>query len=342
VSQETPVNGAGARGRLPARGLVSHRARAGARRGAAIVLLLAALGTLAASAAKSPAPNAANDPHASTSPSNPPNKSLTAASSPGIRVAGKKYETQHLATVDSLIPSGPLGESIRRGRAILWATRDSLAGHVGNSLRCVSCHLDGGMRASSGPWVGVAASFPQYNARAGRVILIADRINECLRRSMNGTPLALDSRDMRDLESAFAFMSNGVPQGTKSAWLGLRKLEPQAGDGHAGEALFAAKCARCHGASGQGTAPYPPLWGERSFAIGAGMARLNTMAAFIRWNMPFDTPGTLGEKQAFDIAAFVLSHARPDTPNKESDWPKGDAPPDCPYRATLISSRSTH
>ncbi|HEX5970635.1 MAG TPA: hypothetical protein VFY85_01845, partial [Gemmatimonadaceae bacterium] len=31
--------------------------------------------------------------------------------------------------------------SIRRGHALLIATRDSLPGHVGNNLRCTSCHL---------------------------------------------------------------------------------------------------------------------------------------------------------------------------------------------------------
>ena len=47
---------------------------------------------------------------------------------------------------DSLIRDGPLGAAIRRGRALLVATRDSLPGHVGNQLRCVSCHLDEGRR----------------------------------------------------------------------------------------------------------------------------------------------------------------------------------------------------
>jgi len=85
---------------------------------------------------------------------------------------------------DSLIPTGALGASIRRGRAIVVATRDSLPGHVSNRLACTNCHRDAGTRAGSGPWVGAFASFPQYNARAGRVIRIEDRVNECLRRSL--------------------------------------------------------------------------------------------------------------------------------------------------------------
>ena len=50
--------------------------------------------------------------------------------------------TAHAAPADSEIPAGPLGAAIRRGQALLLATRDSLPGHVGNALRCVSCHLD--------------------------------------------------------------------------------------------------------------------------------------------------------------------------------------------------------
>ena len=92
---------------------------------------------------------------------------------------------------DSLIPDGPLGASIRRGRGLLAATRDSLPAHVGNGLRCVSCHLDGGRR-QSGSWVGVFARYPQYRPRSATVETIEYRVNDCFRRSMNGTALPSD------------------------------------------------------------------------------------------------------------------------------------------------------
>jgi thiosulfate dehydrogenase len=232
---------------------------------------------------------------------------------------------------DSLIPAGALGASIRRGRAILSGARDSLRGHVGNRLSCTNCHRENGTRASSGPWVGSFASFPQYNARAGRVIRIEDRVNECLRRSMNGTPLASDGRDMNDIVAYMAFLSTGVPHGPRAPWLGYKRLAPRKGDAGAGATLFTDACARCHGPTGAGTSLAPPLWGPQSFAIGAGMARINTAAAFIRWNMPFDRPGLLTDQQAYDVAAFLLSHPRPDTPRKELDWPNGDPPEDAAY-----------
>ena len=232
---------------------------------------------------------------------------------------------------DSLIPGGPLGASVRRGRAILLATRDSLPDHVGNKLACTSCHLDAGTRASSGPWVGSFASFPQYNARAGRVIRIEDRVNECLRRSLAGAPLPENDRNMTDVVAYLAFLSRGVPSGTHSAWLGYRRLKPRVPDAAVGESVFTAMCVRCHGASGEGTVAAPPLWGPQSFAIGAGMARIPVAAAFIRWNMPQDQAGTLSDQQAYDVAAFVLAHPRPDTPGKERDWPNGDPPGDAAY-----------
>src|SRR2546423_7372842 len=112
--------------------------------------------------------------------------------------------------VDSLIPSGPLGVAIRRGRALLVATAESLPAHVGNRLRCVSCHLDGGRRAS-GSWVGVFARYPQYRARSATVETLQYRVNDCFQRSMNGQPLATDGADMRDIVAYLWFLSRDVP-----------------------------------------------------------------------------------------------------------------------------------
>jgi thiosulfate dehydrogenase len=95
--------------------------------------------------------------------------------------------------------------------------------------------------------------------------------------------------------------------------------------------VFTSECARCHGSDGAGTDLAPPLWGEKSFTIGAGMGRVRTAAAFIKFNMPYDRPGSLSEQQAFDVAAYITSRPRPDFVRKENDWPNGDHPPDVPY-----------
>ncbi len=253
--------------------------------------------------------------------------------------AGHAAQTGLRGPPDSLIPDGLLGAAIRRGRSLLMATRESLPAHVGNNLRCVSCHLDAGRR-QSGSWVGVYARYPQFRARSATVETIEYRVNDCFRRSMNGAPLATDGPDMRDIVVYLWFLSRGVPiappappapPAPSQGGDRLRKWAGLKSDTLAGAAVFASACAKCHGPDGQGTGIAPPVWGPKSYNIGAGMARVRTAAAFIKDNMPFDQPGTLSDQQAFDVAAYVDSRPRPDFPDKINDWPSGDAPPDVAY-----------
>jgi len=235
------------------------------------------------------------------------------------------------AAADSVIPAGPYGDAVRRGRALLVATHDSLPSHVGNKLRCTSCHLDAGRR-ETGSWIGAFARYPQYRARSGTVETIEDRVNDCFRRSMNGTALDSAGPDMRDIVAYLAFLSRGVSVSPSSAPNArLQKWAAFTADTAAGSRVFAASCAKCHGAVGEGTAGAPPLWGPESYNVGAGMSRARTAAEFISRNMPFDVPGTLSDSQAFNVAAYVNAHPRPDYRGKENDWPNGDPPPDVAY-----------
>ncbi len=232
---------------------------------------------------------------------------------------------------DSLMPSGPLGESIRRGKAILAATKDSLPEHVGNRLRCFSCHLADGTKPGFLTLIGVYSRFPQYRPRNALVNLVEDRINDCFERSLNGTALPRDGRAMRDIIAYFAWLSRGVPPPGEVPGVGLPAMTASAGDTARGRGIFERDCTRCHGTDGLGTPIGPPLWGPESFSIGAGMARLRTAAAFIRDNMPNDRVVVLDDQQAFDVAAYVVSRPRPDFSRKAEDWPRGDPPPDVAY-----------
>jgi thiosulfate dehydrogenase len=163
------------------------------------------------------------------------------------------------------------------------------------------------------------------------VSLLEDRINDCFERSMNGKALDPSAGAMRDIVAYMAFLSRGIPVGASIPGQGLPKLAVTRGDSSRGRAFYRATCVRCHGDDGQGTPVAPPLWGTQSFNIGAGMARVRTAAAFIRYNMPFDRPGTLSDQEAFDIALYLTSQPRPDFAGKENDWPNGDPPPDVAY-----------
>ena len=231
---------------------------------------------------------------------------------------------------DSLIPAGPYGDAVRRGRALLGATRDSLPSHVGNRLRCTSCHLDDG-RQESGTWIGVFARYPQYRARSGIVETIEYRVNDCFRRSMNGAGLDPAGADMRDIVTYLAFLSRGVDVAPPAPSTRLQRWAAFTADTAAGARVFAVSCAKCHGVAGEGTPAAPPVWGPQSYNIGAGMSRVRTAAEFISRNMPFDAPGTLSDSQAFNVAAYVNARPRPDYRGKENDWPHGDPPPDVAY-----------
>jgi thiosulfate dehydrogenase len=233
-----------------------------------------------------------------------------------------------------VLPEGsdPFAVEVRRGRAILEATRDSLPRHVGNALRCTSCHLEGGGREVLG-WRGAYARFPQYRGRSASVQTVEDRVNDCLLRSLNGAPLPADAAPMKAIVAYLAWLSEGVPV-TPSKGMGklTAGFDSLRADTVRGKALFETACAACHGADGNGTVLATPVWGSRSYNIGAGMARHRTAAAFIRANMPNNAPGTLSAQEAMDVAGYVDTRPRPDFAGKSNDWPRGGAPDDAPYQ----------
>jgi thiosulfate dehydrogenase len=232
---------------------------------------------------------------------------------------------------ESEITDSTLLASVRRGKALLAFTRDSLPNHVGNRLQCVYCHPDNGTRPNAMPWVGVYARFPQYRSRVGGIQIIEDRINDCFQRSMNGKALVPESRDMRDIIAYMAFLSSGYPVFANVNGQSTPPVKPLEGDTARGAITFAAKCSVCHGANGAGTDVFPALWGDGSYNIGAGMARVITAARFIKVAMPQTAPGTLTDQEAYDLATYINTRPRPDFPGKELDWPNGDPPPDVAY-----------
>lgn len=214
-----------------------------------------------------------------------------------------------------------------RGLALMTNFRDSLPTYSGNALRCVSCHLDNGLRATAMSWQGTAGRYPRYRARPGYEESLARRVNECIARSLAGRMLHEDGRDMRDMLAYIETLRDSArPPVVDSVKL--------VGVARRGRVAYASTCARCHGVRGEGTPTAPAAWGVNSYSIGAGMSRQFTLATFLKHNMPFDHAVVLSSQQAADIAAFVLTQPRQNHPGKERDWPKGDAPVDVAYPTT--------
>ncbi|MEP6935117.1 MAG: c-type cytochrome, partial [Nitrospirota bacterium] len=161
---------------------------------------------------------------------------------------------------------------------------------------------------------------------------LADRVNECFERSLNGRALPSDSSKLQAVVAYITWLSGGIPSGATLPWRGLQFIDSRRPlDPTNGKNVFADKCAFCHGSDGLGTMAAPPVWGPQSYTIGAGMARVSVAAAFIKANMPRSWGWSLSDDDAYDVAAYINAHPRPDFTGKVNDWPNGGKPSDAPY-----------
>jgi len=228
------------------------------------------------------------------------------------------------------LPGGPQTDLVRYGGDIIRDTArhigksatDPAKRYAGNNLACSHCHIDSGLKPFGIPLVSTFATFPMMVDE--HVMSLAQRINGCMTRSMNGKPLPMDGREMEALVAYLQFIGRRTPQGVRVAGMGLPPLRnaARAPDPVQGEKVYASHCARCHKDNGQGEplmAPgigyeIPPLWGDDSFNSAAGMSRIETAAAFVHANMPIGASyrePILTEQEAWDVAAFFTSKRRP-------------------------------
>lgn len=223
---------------------------------------------------------------------------------------------------ESAMPvNGPNGAMIALGEKIFMNTPTYASRYVGNRLSCGSCHLDRGRSPTSAPVWAAVPVFPMYRKKNGKVNTLQMRIQGCFIYSENGKAPPPDGRTLIALTSYMHWLATGLPIGVKPKALGYPKLaKPTHGfDRLRGQAVYASHCALCHGGNGQGRMVdgdevFPPLWGPDSFNWGAGMHSVAKAAAFIKHNMPFSVANSLSDQQAWDVAAWVDSHPRPQDP----------------------------
>lgn len=215
---------------------------------------------------------------------------------------------------------------------------------AGNMLTCQSCHLEAGTRAGSGSFVGVANRFPQFRGRENKIGTLAERIDGCMERSMNGKKIPHETLEMKAMLAYMEWLSEEVPEEKEAYYKGYAKIElPEiAADPLKGKLVYEQHCQSCHMGDGQGQRAgeglyvYPPLWGENSYNHGAGMHRVITAAEFVKSNMPYllaykDKP-VLTDQEAYHVAAYINSFPRPQKSNPEADFPdKKLKPVSTPY-----------
>ena len=98
-------------------------------------------------------------------------------------------------------------------------------------------------------------------------------------------------------------------------------LPPGSGTARSGAPIYAAQCASCHGAEGQGTAAGAALVGRRpddAFTFGSQPTSENqktvgsywpyatTLYDYINRTMPFNRPGSLSADEVYGVVAWLL------------------------------------
>ncbi len=219
------------------------------------------------------------------------------------------------------LPGGKFGEMVQLGASIFHDTATHAGEFVGNDLRCSNCHLDRGRLPNAAPLWAAVVNFPTYRSKNGHVNTFAERLQGCFQYSMNGKAPPLGDKVLVALESYAFFLAKGAPTGVSLPGRGYPKLaKPARLDIARGEQVYAAKCALCHAAGGEGQATpdghvvFPPLWGPRSYNWGAGMSSITNAAGFIKANMPLSQGNTLSDEDSWAVAAYIDSRERPQDP----------------------------
>jgi cytochrome c len=91
---------------------------------------------------------------------------------------------------------------------------------------------------------------------------------------------------------------------------GLPEGQATAADG---KAVFAQKCARCHGEKGQGNIGPALVGGQGTLAtakpvktVGSFWPHATSVWNYVKRAMPFDQPGLLSHKEVYAVVAYIL------------------------------------
>jgi thiosulfate dehydrogenase len=172
---------------------------------------------------------------------------------------GSRPVNWYSADIAKLGP-GPDNDLIRYGRDLIVNTprhigknaTDPAMRYAGNDLSCQNCHLNAGLQRFAAPFVSTFATFPMMVD--DQVLTLTDRINGCMRRSLNGKDLPSEGREMEAIVAYLKFVGRGTPEGVRVSGMGLRPIENPTSppDARRGEAVYVQLCVTCHKEDGQG------------------------------------------------------------------------------------------
>ncbi len=132
---------------------------------------------------------------------------------------------------------------------------------AGNNLACTNCHLQAGLKKFGLPLVAASADYPAYSTRSGEVSSIFDRVNQCMKRSLNGRPMPESARPMQAILAYLKVLSTNIPHDAAIAGDGAGAMPEldRAADPVRGAQVYAKSCARLPS----------PRWSRRQAKRGA-------------------------------------------------------------------------
>ena len=215
---------------------------------------------------------------------------------------------------------------IRYGKDLIDNTSKYFGPHgsiasITNGLNCENCHRESGTKLYTNNFLGVASTYPKYRERSGRMESVEFRVNECMQRSLNGQGIDSLSKEMKAMVAYIKWTGKNIKKNVNVEGVQNNELAflTRAANPRKGAKVYVSKCSSCHGVNGEGLAisgSYinPPLWGEHSYAVSAGMYRITKLVSFIKNNMPsgatHDNP-QLSDEESWDLAAFINSQPHP-------------------------------
>jgi thiosulfate dehydrogenase len=203
--------------------------------------------------------------------------------------------------------------------------------HSSRQRSCANCHLNAGQRERSLPLVGVAGMFPEYNARAARLISLPDRVVDCFLRSENAAGrmddssggaeaepappvpvLSTSSKEVLAVTAYVTWLSRGYALGANPTWRGRNaiaadKLIPvNTLDARGGDLPDRNRVQKADGQESR-SATSQTVVGTGFVERRGGAAR--AYLAGIRYSMPGLDPGSLSDEEAQQLAAFIVPAA---------------------------------
>ena len=275
------------------------------------------------------------------------NSSCTSPADKKVGDSAPKDSLEWAAPDEAQIPATPQGNLIKYGKELIAHTAIYLGpkGRIAaltNGMNCQNCHLDAGRQLYANSFATVAAAYPKFSPRSGLAESIERKINDCMERSLNGKKLDTASYEMKAMVAYIKWVGSDSSVQSKKAGGTLQPiLLSRSANAKKGKTAYKAKCLSCHGNNGEGlptadsgSYTYPPLWGDGSYNISAGIFRLTKLAGFIKANMPFGASykkPQLTDEEAWDIAAFINDQPRKQT-SFTTDWPDvSKKPVDYPF-----------